>query len=352
MKTIFSYTAILAMLIIASNVRGQLVTISETHQMPVIGDSIHYVDANTFGFDAAGTGPVTTKIWDLSLLMSAGTTVDFVFVDPSTIPAIYGKDSFPTANIAKRQSDAEGYFYYENTASNINRIGAYVSETNYMIYKEGTVATEFHFPITAGESYNTTYHGRYAPFGVGEDSVTVETGTLTISADMQGQMILPTGTFNGTLRLHVVESFHLKTYFMGMAIMDNIVSDDYYYWFVDSILQPLVIYGITTIDGTAQTPVLRYQPIGSPTSINHINNADFVSIYPVPSNGNITIKIEKDLNSLNKIEVINSKGQIVYENSDPKSKEYQVNLTQFSKGEYFVKTIFKDKEVINEIVLK
>ena len=349
MKTLITFIAIL---LIISNVKGQLITISETHQMPIVGDSIHYIDANTFGFDAAGTGPVTTKVWDFSLLMSTGTDVDFVFVDPSTLSAGDGVNFFPTANLAKRQSDANGYFYYKNTANNIDRIGAYNSATNYMIYTGGTAATEFYFPITAGGSHNSTYHGTFAPFNVGEDSVTVESGTLSISADMQGQMILPTGTFNGALRLHVIESFHLKAYIMGMAATDNIVSDDYYYWFVDTILQPLVIYGVTTIDGTAQTPVLRYQPINSPTSINEINNSDQVSVYPVPSNGNITIHIGKEFNSLNKIEIINSTGQVVYENMNLNSEQYHVDLTSISKGEYFVKTIFDTKEVINKIVLE
>jgi hypothetical protein len=126
MKTIFTTTAIFALFIMTFSAKAQLVTISETHQIPVIGDSIRYINANTFGFDALGTGPVTNKVWDFAALMNAGSTVDFVFVNPSTLLPSDGKDSFPSANIAKRQSDANGYFYYQNNATSINRIGAYV----------------------------------------------------------------------------------------------------------------------------------------------------------------------------------------------------------------------------------
>ena len=352
MKHLFTFLSVLAMLTIAIKIDAQLVTISETYQMPVIGDSIHYVDANTFGFDAAGTGPVTAKVWDFAALMNTGTTVDFVYVDPATLQPADGRDSFPTANIARGESDAAGYFYYQNTANNINRIGAYVSATNYMIYKGGTVATEFHFPITAGGNFISTYYGNYSPWNIGEDSVRITDGSLSISADMQGQMILPTGTFNSVLRLHILENFHIKTYSAGMVLMDNIVSDDYYYWFVDTILQPLLIYGITTIDGTPQTPVLRYQPISSPTGIKNINNSDVVNIYPNPSNGIFILRIGKEINALHKIEILNNTGQVVYKNLTPQTGEFQINISRFSKGEYFVKMYFGEKRVTNKIVVK
>ncbi len=347
MKKKFTISIFAVFLFVAFNANAQLVTINETHQMPTIGDSIHYLDANTFGFDALGVGPVTAKVWDFSALMNTGSSVDFTYVDPSTLTPADGKDSFPTATIARAESAAPGYFYYENTTNNINRIGAYVSVSNHMIYKGGTVATEFHFPITAGGSYNSTYYGRYSTLGAGEDSVTVESGTLSISADMQGQMILPTGTFNQSLRLHVIESFHIKAYIFGMAAVDYLVSDDYYYWFVDTILQPLVIYGITTVDGTAQAPVLRYQPISSPTTITN-NNIELINLYPNPTNGIFTVK--SGANNIDKIEVLNSLGQIIYQNLKPQNN-LKIDLSKYSKGEYFVKTYTKDNFYINKIAL-
>lgn len=348
MKKLFTISIVVVLYITIFNAKAQLVTISETNQMPAIGDSIHYVDANTFGFDATGVGPVTAKVWDFSALMNTGTSVDFTYVDPSTLTPSDGRDSFPTANIARGESDASGYFYYQNTANDINRLGAYVSATNHLIYKDGTVATEFHFPITAGGNFNSTYHGRYSPFGVGEDSVTVESGTLTINADMQGQMILPTGTFNQVLRLHVIESFHIKAYVFGTPATDNIISDDYYYWFVDSIKLPLFIYGVTSQDGTPQTPVLRYQPISSPLTITN-NNNDVTNVYPNPSNGIFTINTGK--NFVEKIEISNSLGQVVYENLKPLSNNLKIDLSKFSKGEYFVKVYNNEKFYISKIVL-
>jgi hypothetical protein len=344
MKKILLFTCLLTLTAWSNISFAQLFTISETHQIPVIGDSIHYVDANTFGFDATGTGPVTAKLWDFSALLDAGTTYDFVFVDPSTVPIALGRDSFPTANVARRESGAPGYFYYQNTANDINRLGWYAASSNYGIYKNGTVTTEFHFPFTAGDNYNSTYHGNYAPFNVGEDSVRITDGTSTLNADMQGQMILPTGSFDTVLRIHVVESFHIKTYMLGTVVQDNVISDDYYYWFTDTILQPLLTYGITTVDGTAQTPVLRYQPISGSVGISNLD-LESLNIYPNPASDFIHIILPSYNEPVN-FELFDILGKIV-QNKMLCNNDNIIDLSSFLKGTYTIK-VYSDSYLITK----
>ncbi|MBN2682136.1 MAG: T9SS type A sorting domain-containing protein [Bacteroidales bacterium] len=235
---------------------SQLITISGTHQFPVDGDTVHYKDANTFGFDAAGTGTVTDKTWDFAALMDAGTNFYYFWEDASSTPEF---SSFPSSTIARGNSGEAGYFYYEFDATDQKRWGWYGTATNYGIYN--SPGTEFHFPITAGNNFSSSYSGIMSPFGVGEDSVTISDGSISIQADMQGTLILPNGTLTNVLRVHVVESFHIKAWMMEMAVMDNVVEDDYYYWFHDTVAYPVMIYGVTSLDGTEQSEVLRYQPL-------------------------------------------------------------------------------------------
>jgi type IX secretion system substrate protein len=350
--TLTSISFITVMVFLAFNVQAQLVTISETHQLPAIGDTLHYVDANTFGFDPTGTGPVTAKVWDESALLNAGTTYDFYYVDPATIPAGFGKDSFPTATIARGESGAAGYFYYQNTANNIDRIGWYLDATNYGIYENGTVATEFHFPITAAQTVTSSYHGRFAPFNLGEDSVKLELGSLTINADMQGTLMLPTGTFTDVLRIHSLETFHIVTYFIGVPIQDNVLQDDYYYWFVDSILQPILIYGITTIDNSPQPPVLRYQPItGSSTGIA-VNNIETPNISPNPSNGKFTIKNYAAGFPDYKLEIYNALGEKIDFFGSKYRTFDEIDISASPKGVYFVKIYSEEKIHTAKIVIQ
>ncbi len=350
--TLTSVLFIIAITFFAPYANAQLVTISETHQLPAIGDTLHYVDANTFGFDATGTGPVTAKVWDESALLYAGTTYDFYYVDPASVPTGFGNDSFPTATIARGESGAAGYFYYQNTINNIDRIGWYLSTSNYGIYESGTVATEFHFPITAGQTVSSSYHGRFAPFNLGEDSVKLEMGSLTINADMQGILMLPTGTFTDVLRIHGVETFHIVTYFLGVPAIDNLIQDDYYYWFVDSILQPILIYGITTVDGTQQTPVLRYQPFpGSTTGIAQ-NTVEASGISPNPSNGKFILKNYTSGFENSYLEIYNVVGEKINFSLSKLPASVQIDLSKSPKGIYFVKIFSGEKVRIEKIIIQ
>lgn len=336
MKKQFTILVCATIFCFALNANAQLITVTETHQLPAFGDTVNYVDANSFGFDATGTGPVTAKVWDNSALLTTG-TYQFFYVDPLTIAPGFGSDSFPSATIARGESGAPGYFYYQNTLNNINRIGWFNDSSDYGIYENGTVATEFHFPITAGQSFTSNYNGRFARFNVGEDSVKIESGSLAINADMQGILMLPTGTFSNVLRLHVLETFHIVTYIFGLGIQDNVVHDDYFYWFTDSVLQPLLISGVTTIDGNAQTPVLRYQPISIPTGIAQVN-ATTKNIYPNPCNGKFKIVGYDAQRLVNHLEIYNVLGeQISYS-----LLVDEVTIPNAAKGIYFVK-IYSDQ---------
>jgi len=268
---------------IAISTSAQLITISETNQMPAVDDTVFYKDANTFGFDAAGTGTVTDKTWDFAALMDAGTTFYYFWKDAASTPQAA---TFPGANMARGNSGEAGYFYFDVDGNNLNRWGWYGSATNYGIYT--SPGMEFHFPITAGNNFSSAYHGEMSPYGVGEDSVTISDGTISMQADMQGTLILPEGTLIDVLRIHVVETFHIKAWMMEMAIMDNVVEDDYYYWFHDTVPYPVMIYGTTSLDGSQQSEVLRYQVLEFSTPVLS-DETDFLSFSFTQQTGPATI---------------------------------------------------------------
>ncbi|MFH2143007.1 MAG: T9SS type A sorting domain-containing protein [Bacteroidota bacterium] len=317
---------------------SQLITISETYQIPQIGDSVHYKDANTFGFDAAGVGTVTAKVWDFAALMDAGTELDYLFVDPTATGG--ANTNFPTATLAREISNESGYFFYSTTANTYDRHGWYAGATNYGIYNNP--ATEFQFPITAGNSYNKTYHGIFAPSGSGEDSAIIDMGQIIVNADMQGTLILPTGTFNNVLRLHLVESFHIKYYFMGTPIVDALLEDDYYYWFQDTIFHPVLIYGTTDQDGSQISEVLRYQPIDVSTGISKFEiNQGFV--FPNPTNGIIYVNIQ------------NFEKVVLFDISGNELNSYTskiIDLSEYPDGIYFAKAAGLNDCKVFKIILE
>ena len=358
-KTTYSIFALLLLTFYAS---AQLVTIQGTNQFPAFGNVISYTNANAFGFDAAGVGPVTAKVWDFSGLTATGTLTDFTYVNPATLTAGNGADKYPTATIARAETGATGYFYYQNTPTNIDRVGFFANNSNWGVYTGGTKATEFKFPITAGQSVNSTYAGDFAPFGVGEDSVNITDGNLSINADMQGTMILPSATFGSSttytnvLRLRVNETFHIIAYIGGIAVLDNLVTDDYYYWFVEGVKGALFVYGTTTLTsnqpggGSPPSTVLRFQK--SPNLAVSTNNLETIAtISPNPSNGVINLKTLSNDFENSKIEIYNTIGSLIFK-SDMTQNSTDIDISNQAKGVYFVKISNDGKSQTQKIIIE
>ena len=339
---------------ISFSLSAQFVTITNVNKIPTVGDVATYVNANPFGFDAAGTGPITNKIWDFSGLATQGTPTIFEFVDPLTIANGDGSEFFPTATLARKQTGVTGHFYYQNTANKIDRLGFYGNPSSYGFYTDGTKATEFQFPIAGGQSYTSTYNGDFAPFGVGEDSVKITDGILTITADAQGQMSLPSQTFGvptgytNVLRVRIVESFRIKTYFQGIVLVNNLIEDDYYYWFVNSQKFPILASGVTKLDGAipaGSAPVLRYLQ-SSPLATSNVSTT-VSSIYPNPSNGIFSLNL-KNNNENAAIEVHNTLGQKVLTTIHSN----QIDLSNQNPGIYFAKITVDGNTQTERIILK
>ncbi|MFP4663567.1 MAG: T9SS type A sorting domain-containing protein [Bacteroidales bacterium] len=320
-------------LLISTSAFSQLVTISQENQLPVIGDTISYKNLNLFGFDPAGEGDVTDMTWDYSSLSETGSGVTYWWVDASTTDQA---SEFPEANLALADDQTDGHFYYkyETGSDTIYRTGTYgedggtIMQMNY----DYPYIAEFTFPVSAGDTYGTTYEGDMGSMGAGEDSTTIEDGEYAVNPDAQGTLILPNGTvLDNVLRLHVIESFDIKLYIYGKAITYTI-SDDAYYWYHDTITKPVFQYIYTEQSdgegGTDEYESLRYQDIGG-----EVGNQDIVTakmeIFPNPTTGIV------NTNNIDEISIYNAIGQEVYHNATLNSKE-TINLEHLEKGIYIM----------------
>jgi PKD repeat protein len=283
MKTpLFKFTTKAVSLIIAVCFSGavfaQFPQITSVNQIPSIGDTIIYTNANTFGFNEDGSGGAIDVIWNFTAL-SATNNTDFWYVDPSTTPEA---GNFTSSNIAMANSVQSGYEYFETTANTIMRWGYASSASIY--YK--VAWNRFEFPIDPGTNWSTTYAGNMSPLGAGEDSVTIESGNYLAVPDQYGILSLPPLVFGGdpevfdsVIRVHVTESFAIKAYILGTPAVVINVTDDYYYYFDEESQEPIVVYGTTDDDqGSPTTTVLRYQAIpGTGTVAGSAPVASFTS---------------------------------------------------------------------------
>jgi Secretion system C-terminal sorting domain len=351
-KFILGVSAVLAF----SGAKAQFPIITSLNQVHSAGDSIHYIDLNPFGFDPIVAGGQNV-VWSYGALFPAGTTVDFVYKVPSTQPSAA---SYPTATASMVNSSVAGNEWFKEDADSIIRLGLSSPNPDLgdLVYDNGAFI-RIKFPFTAGNSWATpNYTGTQSgDFGVAGTIITIANGSFNTLVDAFGTMTLPNGTvLNDVVRTHVIESFE---YFgdigIGTPISLGVISDDYYYWWVEGIQDPIMISGTTLTNGGSPSDVLRYQPI-LPTEINEkIALESKVNIYPNPGNGLFNINISNLESGVYKLNVANILGENVYTNSVTATGNRlnsKMDISELNKGIYFVSISNASTEIVEKIIIK
>jgi len=330
-------------------------TITAANQMPAFDDTVYYTDANSFGFDPNGTGPVTGKIWDYSGLTPT-TPVSFWYVDPTTTVE---SANYPQSTIAMGNSTAVGYEYFENTASSISRWG-YSSPVQPSLYYDNAWS-RYTFPLTPGVVQNvSSYSGTMGAFGAGEDSATIANGTYTATPDAYGFLSLPPLVFGGqpeifdsVVRVRILENFQIILWVFGTPAVTVNVADDFYVYFDEETQDPILIYGTTTDDagGGTQT-ILRYQNAISGTAstagLSELKLTDF-SVYPNPAVEEFTISFNKAMNRV--VSLHSTDGKSVFSQT-VNGLTTNIGVEDLPKGIYIVKVRTGTKFSVKKIVIE
>ncbi|HOE05567.1 MAG TPA: T9SS type A sorting domain-containing protein [Bacteroidales bacterium] len=307
---------------------AQLVTISGVNQIPQIGDTLRYKNINTFGFELSGTGPVTSKVWDLSALTD-GSSLEFFYLDPAETPEY---ENFQSATLAEGSDQADGYFYYVSGNYYMARKG--VTGDMVMHYADDS-ATVFTFPFTAGHNYTCTYSGMLYASGLDMDITGAE---VEMDADAQGTLMLPNGTIlEDVLRIHITEIFN-GTYEIveGMPTDVLTVEDDYYYWFHEDYTGAVLVYGVTTVESMGSNPeeteVLRYQPVIAGVGVGSATK-QWASVYPNPASDRIVVDMPVENENYY---VYNASGALVHTGNS----QY-IDVSSMATGVYCI--VFENK---------
>ncbi len=113
-------------------------------------------------------------------------------------------------------------------------------------------------------------------------------------------------------------------------------------------------YTLTVFYGTCQVSEIVYVA-DSCTNIKEIaDNGIGLKIFPNPANDNIYITTEN--NDLNKliIKIINTQGQIVFEESNKKiNGKYNrtIDISEFSEGVYYLQFISDKKTILKKLII-
>ena len=106
-------------------------------------------------------------------------------------------------------------------------------------------------------------------------------------------------------------------------------------------------------NGNSDVYLIKTNANGESTGINENTNSNGLQIYPNPNKGTFEIKLQSEFSEDQFIEIVNTVGQLVYENHLNKANltSLKVDLSNCSKGMYFVKVQNANNHMVKKIVI-
>lgn len=283
-----------------------------------------------FPYQAAGIGGAGL-IWDFSGVTATG-TANMNHVDPASTPS---SASFPDATVAVSQGTA--YSYFEGTSSAWYYNGV-VASGNLIPYSDAEKLMEF--PFTYNDSYSDNFG---ATFTAG---VTItRAGTVNVSADAYGTLMLPYGTINNVIRVKVIENY-TDSYTITVPVTLTYAATNYYWYKADTHYPVLSISSLDQ-DGTLYQGATYLDQAHISAVEENIANAINLNVFPNPSGSVATVSFELMQPEQIVLSVYNSVGQLVKVMEQNQlgagNHRYELNTSDYAAGLYTLKVAVGDK---------
>ena len=197
---------------------------------PQVGDIAKNLNCDTTNINPGNSGPNVN--WNFSNLVITQDSSNIYFTSPSLTP--YGS-SFPQANIAANSNGT--YVYYQTSSTQILDYGLANSS---IVAPLSNPATWIQYPFTYQSTINDNFYGQFN-LSLGTN---YRSGTIFVTADAYGNLTMPYGIINNTLRVKVVENIKDSTVILGFAVITTTKLTTYF-WYKQKLY-------ITTIRGNYQ----------------------------------------------------------------------------------------------------
>lgn len=330
--------SLIATAFISVHLNAQITLTSENHT-PQVGDVLHYVLNPFFTFNVSQSGPDQT--WDFSSAAGMSMEVNYVDVASSSDPS-----AFPIANIVELNVTASGVIaesYYRSTPSELTFEGQVVPNSVKLIYTDDRELVKF--PITYGETFYETFSGTIENIAAGQ--TLDRSGTVEITADGYGDLILPYTTVSNVLRVKAI--YNYDDHFLGTPVLSY--TDTICMWYNATNRQFIATTSVIYAGGMEYTSQATY--IKQADFVSGMNDLDAahnsVSFYPNPATDHIIIKNET--NEMFSVHIYDIRSVLV--KTVPIHKENKpVNVSDLDPGIYFIKYTKESNCYTDKLVIK
>lgn len=304
---------VLLFVIASTTVLSAQTTITKAFNDPVIGETINNVNVNGT-VDNSATGNNVTFV-NNSLTQGSASVTTY------SAPTASEVSTFPGTTI--KMTGNGSTVYYKQTPTKLEITGLVTPDaTLNFSTNNGTFIT---YPAAFGYSESDTAAGTFsATAGSGNFS-----GTINITGDAYGTLLIGAKTYTNVLRIKSVQNFNLTVF--GFPV-GSVVNTSYAYY--DSAHKfPLLstTNAVITVQGTPQTTNLAQALNETFLSASDFVRKDTFKIYPNPAKDFIEFK--GDLSKYSKANIYSLDGKLI-KTSDLKSGKVQVS--ELPPSSYFI----------------
>jgi hypothetical protein len=161
-------------------------------------------------------------------------------------------------------------------------------------------------------------------------------------ADAYGTLILPTGTYNNTLRVMTIDE-ELDSVFIGGIYVGKSyeITRVQYSWYQADSKNPLMSIELLTNPLSASVDtVAYYMTSGSNIQDYSYEPVSMLTVYPNPAEDHLMVEYELSGNYITTISIVNQVGQLMHDrtinNEGIRSVSEKIDVSNMPSGMYFV----------------
>ena len=326
LKSSFYYFSILFLLFFARTTIAQTLTMENI--TPQIGD--HFITHSSLAVPIGESGENVT--WDLSGLVALDTNTHSYETPFNHSKATF----FPSATIVGISGDAGEFLDISSFAW--QRLGFSAQSSDYQVNYSNDPEVFLSFPFHYNKTFVNDFSGTVTSSGV----TSPRTGSITVTGDGTGTLIMPYGEFKNVLRVKVLE-VTTDSIANGTVTIKTLTHS----WFQEGIHAAIASVIETTVglNVTTRASFLDESIILSNQSLSRWDTP--VLTFPNPATDHISVAFQLQHPSRVQWQLVSMKGEQV----SPITSEFratgpntiQLNLTTIPNGSYILQLIADGK---------
>ncbi len=224
---------------------------------------------------------------------------------------------------------------YTNSSTGENQMG--ICTDSRLIYT---------FPLSYGSTFSSQFS--CSPDTLSSGFQGSEEGERNCEVDAWGTIHLPDITFENILRLKIVESGTMKSYFNGILLVENSFVRTSYEFVDGDYPFPIAVFTKTEIDQNPPNYSAEYITEGFLNDVNHVEEIQSViNVYPNPiSSNSFTLKYTDLSDPILNCMLYGVDGRLIYQNHKKiniGTGEVGMEIPSIAAGLYILKVLSADR---------